>query len=65
MAPEGRTHALQHLPDAVALLESKATTAELDRYRHFFLALALALEVAVAHVDAQGILERFAANAGV
>ena len=38
-AEELRDNGLQHLHDAVALLESKATTAELDGYRHFVLAL--------------------------
>ena len=46
-AEELRDNGLQHLRDALALLESKATTAELDGYRHFV--LALAHKVAAAH----------------
>ncbi len=46
-AEELRDSGLAHLRDAVALLESKATTEELDGYRHFV--LALANKVAAAH----------------
>jgi hypothetical protein len=42
-----REHGLGHIRDAVALLESKATPAETDEYRHFV--LNLANEVAAAH----------------
>ncbi len=44
---EMRTAGLQHLRDAVAVLERKATPAELDEYRRFV--LALAQRVAEAH----------------
>jgi hypothetical protein len=37
---ELREHGLQHLRDAVALLEQKATPEEVDAYRRFVLALA-------------------------
>ena len=37
---ELRQHALQHLRDAVELLERKATPAEIDDYRRFVLTLA-------------------------
>jgi hypothetical protein len=42
-----REHGLGHIRDAVALLESKATSTETDEYRHFV--LTLANEVAAAH----------------
>ena len=48
-AAELRENGLKHLRDAVALLESKATTAELDDYRRFV--LALASKVAAAHKE--------------
>ena len=44
---EMRDHGLQHLRDAVALLEGKATAEEVDAYRRFV--LALANKVAAAH----------------
>ncbi len=44
---EMRTAGLQHLRDAVAVLERRATPAELDEYRRFV--LALAQRVAEAH----------------
>jgi hypothetical protein len=44
---ELKEHGLQHLRDAVALLESKATPDELEDYRKFV--LALAEKVASAH----------------
>ena len=44
---EMRDHGLQHLRDAVALLETKATAEEVDAYRRFV--LALANKVAAAH----------------
>lgn len=46
-AEELRDHGLGHLRDAVALVEAKATTGELDGYRRFV--LALASKVAAAH----------------
>jgi hypothetical protein len=46
-AEELREHGLGHLRNAVALLESKATTEELDDYRRFV--LTLAGQVAAAH----------------
>jgi hypothetical protein len=46
-AEELRDHGLQHIRDAVALLESKATAEELDGYRRFV--LTLANKVAAAH----------------
>ena len=46
-AEELRDHGLGHLRDAVALLESKATTGERDDYRRFV--LTLANKVAAAH----------------
>ncbi len=46
-ADELRENGLQHLRDAVALLESKATAEELDDYRRFV--LTLASKVAAAH----------------
>ena len=46
-AEELRDHGLQHLRDAAALVETKATTEELDGYRHFI--VALASKVAAAH----------------
>ena len=48
-AAELRENGLKHLRDAVALLESKATTGELDDYRRFV--LALASKVAAAHKE--------------
>ena len=39
-AAELRDNGLNHLRDAVALLETKATAGELDDYRHFVLTLA-------------------------
>ncbi|HUK68743.1 MAG TPA: hypothetical protein VLW50_08330 [Streptosporangiaceae bacterium] len=44
---ELRDHGLQHLRDAVALLETKATAEEIDGYRRFV--LTLADKVAAAH----------------
>jgi hypothetical protein len=46
-ADELREGGLRHLREAVALLESKATAAEVDGYRHFV--LTLADKVAAAH----------------
>ncbi len=46
---ELRTHALQHIRDAVGLLETKATAEELDAYRRFV--LAVAGRVAAAHKE--------------
>ncbi len=46
-ADEFRENGLQHLRDAIALLESKATAEELDDYRRFV--LTLANKVAAAH----------------
>ena len=46
-AEELRDNGLGHLRDAVALVETKATTGELDGYRRFV--LALASKVAAAH----------------
>jgi hypothetical protein len=46
---ELREHGLKHLRDAAALLESKATTEEVDEYRRFV--LALASKVAAAHKE--------------
>jgi head-tail adaptor len=46
-AEELRENGLGHLRDAVAVLKSKATTKELDDYRHFV--LSLAGKVAAAH----------------
>jgi hypothetical protein len=46
-AEELRDHGLGHLRDAVALLDSKATTQESDDYRRFV--LTLASQVAAAH----------------
>jgi hypothetical protein len=46
-ADELRDHGLQHLRDAVALVEAKATAEELDGYRRFV--LTLADKVAAAH----------------
>ena len=37
---ELKEHGLQHLRDSVALLERKATSAEVDEYRQFVLSLA-------------------------
>ena len=48
-AAELRENGLKHLRDAVALLEAKATTGELDDYRRFV--LALASKVAEAHKE--------------
>ena len=47
LPPKLRENGLKHLRDAVALLESKATTEELDDYRRFV--LTLAGKVAAAH----------------
>ena len=44
---ELRDHGLQHLRDAVALLQSKATAEEVDGYRRFV--VAVANKVAAAH----------------
>ena len=53
-AAELRENGLKHLRDAVALLESKATTGELDDYRRFV--LTLASKVAEAHKEeGQGV----------
>ncbi|HEY5262021.1 MAG TPA: hypothetical protein VIJ33_07895 [Solirubrobacteraceae bacterium] len=46
-AEELRERSLEHLRDAVALLESKATAEELDEYRRFV--VSLAHRVAAAH----------------
>jgi hypothetical protein len=46
-AAEARDNGLNHLRDAVALLETKATAGELDDYRRFV--LTLAGKVAAAH----------------
>ena len=46
---ELKENGLKHLRDAVALLQSKATTGEVDDYRHFV--LALANKVAAAHKE--------------
>ena len=46
-ADELRDHGLQHLRDSVALLESKATSEEVDEYRSFI--VTLSHEVAAAH----------------
>jgi hypothetical protein len=48
-ADELREHGLKHVRDAVALLESKATTEEVDEYRRFV--LTLASKVAAAHKE--------------
>ncbi len=49
-SPEELRHAgLQHIRDAVALLEQKATPAEVDDYREFV--VALATKVAEAHKE--------------
>jgi hypothetical protein len=48
-AEELREHGLKHLRDAVALLESKATTEEVEEYRRFV--LTLAGKVAAAHKE--------------
>ena len=44
---ELKQHGLQHLRDAIALLESKATPAEVDEYRQFI--VTLTHKVAAAH----------------
>ena len=44
---EMKQHGLQHLRDAVAVLERKATPVEVDEYRRFI--VTLAQEVAAAH----------------
>src|ERR1035441_10647671 len=49
-AEELRDNGLEHLRDAVALVESKATTEELDGYRRFV--MSLASKVAAAHREA-------------
>jgi len=46
-ADELRDHGLQHLRDSVALLESKATSEEVDEYRSFI--VTLSHKVAAAH----------------
>jgi len=48
-AEELRDNGLQHLRDAVALVDSKATSEESDDYRHFV--LTLADKVAAAHKE--------------
>jgi hypothetical protein len=48
-AAELKENGLKHLRDAVALLQSKATTGELDDYRRFV--VALAGKVAAAHKE--------------
>ena len=48
-AEELRDHGLRHLRDAVALVDSKATTQERDDYRRFV--LTLADKVAAAHKE--------------
>ena len=48
-AEELREHGLKHVRDAVALLESKAATEEVDEYRRFV--LTLAGKVAAAHKE--------------
>jgi len=48
-AEELRDNGLRHLRDAVALVDSKATTQERDDYRRF--ALTLANKVAAAHKE--------------
>ena len=48
-AEELREHGLEHIHDAVATLESKATTEELDEYRRFV--ITLAGKVAAAHKE--------------
>jgi hypothetical protein len=53
-AEELKEHSLQHLRDAVALLERKATPEEVDAYRHFV--VSLAEKVANAHRE-QGAAE--------
>ena len=49
-AEELRDNGLRHLRDAVALIDSKATTQEADDYRRFV--LTLASKVAAAHKEA-------------
>jgi hypothetical protein len=49
---ELRTHLLEHLRDAVALLESKAEPAELEDYKRFV--VGLAEHVAAAHRESRG-----------
>jgi hypothetical protein len=44
---ELKQHGIQHLRDSVALLEGKATPAEVDEYRRFI--VTLAQKVAAAH----------------
>ena len=46
---ELKAHALQHLSDAIALLEQKATPEEVDDYKHFV--VGLAERVAGAHKE--------------
>jgi hypothetical protein len=48
-AAELKENGLQHLRDAVALLQGKATAGEVDDYRHFV--VALANKVAAAHKE--------------
>ncbi len=51
-AEELKEHSLQHLRDALALLERKATPAEVDAYRRFV--VSLAEKVANAHREQDG-----------
>jgi hypothetical protein len=68
---ELKEHSLQHLRDAVSLLEGKATPQELDDYRHFV--LGLARKVAEAHREdgvavsapEQQALDEIAASVGL
>jgi hypothetical protein len=68
---ELKEHGLQHLRDAVALLERKATAAELDDYKRFV--LNLADKVATAHREngesvsaaERAAIEEIAASLGV
>jgi len=46
---ELREHCLQHIRDAVGLLEAKATSEEIEAYRHFV--VAVADKVAAAHKE--------------
>jgi hypothetical protein len=69
-AEELKEHGLQHLHDAVALLESKATPEELDAYKRFV--LDVADKVANAHRESgtsvsdseRAAIESIAANLG-
>ena len=58
---ELRNNGLQHLRDAVALLESKATAEEVDGYRRFV--LTLANKVAAAHREDGQSVSRAEADA--